>query len=154
EARGARACRERGRGPRPSPVSAGGAMRARVALGTLLLLGALPTASMAQSLFRDNGPGASLFVDRRARSVNDILTILIVEQSSSSRSATTDVAKDSSLKAGVNQFPSIFDGIAKKVTKPLTEPFFGPKAPSNIVKDGLSADISGKFEHNGKGAID
>ena len=115
---------------------------------------ALPAVSTAQSLFRDNGPGATLFIDRRARGVNDLVTILIVEQSSSSRSADTNVTKESNLKAGVNQFPTIFDPITKQLVKPLTEPFFGPKATSNILKDGLGVDMSGKMDHAGKGSID
>jgi flagellar L-ring protein precursor FlgH len=126
----------------------------RFMVGTLLFVLALPGVSSAQSLFRENGPGASLFVDRRARAVNDIVTILIVEQSSSSRTANTDVTKESSLKAGVNQFPTIFDPIAKKLVRPLTQPFFGTKAPSNILKDGLGVDLSGTMDHAGKGNID
>ena len=121
--------------------------------GAVLVSSALPAVATAQSLFRDNGPGASLFVDRRARAVNDIVTILIVEQSSSSRSANTDVTKESNLKAGVNQFPTIFDPLTK-LAKPLTQPFFGNKATSNVLKDGLGVDIAGKMDHNGKGTID
>src|SRR5439155_16944849 len=68
--------------------------------------------------------------------------------------ADTNVTKESNLKAGVNQFPTIFDPITKQLVKPLTEPFFGPKATSNILKDGLGVDMSGKMDHAGKGSID
>ena len=126
----------------------------RFMLRTLLVVLALPGVCGAQSLFRETGPGASLFVDRRARAVNDVVTILIVEQSSSSRTANTDVSKESSLQAGVSQFPTIFDPLAKTLARPLTQPFFGTKAPSNIIKDGLNANISGTMEHTGKGSVD
>lgn len=128
-------------------------MRARFMVGTLLAVLALPGVSRAQSLFRENGPGASLFVDRRARAVNDVVTILIVEQSSSSRTANTDITKESSLKAGVSSFPTIFDPITK-LAKPLTKPLFGNKATSNVLKDGLNVDLSGAMDHAGTGTID
>jgi flagellar L-ring protein precursor FlgH len=128
-------------------------MRVWFGVGALLVGLALPVVASAQSLFRENGPGASLFVDRRARAVNDIVTILIVEQSSSSRTANTDVTKESTLKAGVSNFPTIFDPITK-LAKPLTKPLFGNKATSNVLKDGLNVDISGAMDHAGKGTID
>ena len=65
-------------------------MRARGALlaaAALLLL--LPAGARGQSLYSEGAPGASLFTDQRARAVNDLVTILIVEQSSSSRTANT-----------------------------------------------------------------
>jgi flagellar L-ring protein precursor FlgH len=108
----------------------------------------------AQSLWREGAPGASLFADHRARSVNDIVTIIIVEQSSSSRSAATDVSKDTNRAASVNQFPSIFDPVAKKLVKPLTDPLIGYESPSKAMKDRLGFDISATASHEGKGSID
>ncbi|GBE01020.1 flagellar L-ring protein precursor [bacterium BMS3Bbin06] len=47
---------------------------------------------------------ASLFEDRRARRLNDLVTVLIVENVSGSKKAETKTGRDSSLDAGVKGF--------------------------------------------------
>jgi flagellar L-ring protein precursor FlgH len=105
-------------------------------LAALALL-ALTGAADAQSLYREGAPGANLFADLRARTVNDIVTILIVEQSSSSRTASTSTSKDTSRTAGVNTFPSLL----------------GNAIPRYLQKN-VKIDISGQASHDGQGAID
>ena len=100
----------------------------------------------AQSLWRDEAPGGQLFADAKARRVNDVLTVVVVEESASSRSANTSTGKSTSRTAGVNRFPSIVDPLSKKA--------FGGKPPSEILQNGLSFDISGQASHEGKGAIE
>lgn len=121
-----------------------------LALALLLELAA-PAVAPGQSLYRE---GASLFADHRARAVGDIITILVVEKSSSSRSASTSTSKDTSRTAAVNQFPTAFDPIAKKLVKPLTSPIVGYAKPSEFLQDSLKMDLSAQASHQGSGTID
>jgi flagellar L-ring protein precursor FlgH len=91
----------------------------------------------AQSLWRDGANGSTLFADHRARAVNDIVTILVVEQSSQSRSASTKTSKDTSRTASINDFPF------------LALPTRNAAAAAN-----MKFDISGAAEHEGKGSIE
>src|SRR5207237_2242751 len=61
--------------------------------------------NMTGSLFSDSAPNVFLFRDLKARNVNDIVTIQIIENSSASNSANTSTKKegDVSIKA-----PSVF----------------------------------------------
>ncbi|SCM83559.1 Flagellar L-ring protein [uncultured Sporomusa sp.] len=63
----------------------------------------------AQSLWVDNSPAATMFYDRRAHAVGDILTIIISETSSASRSgnAANSKSASTSLDAGVGLFTFI-----------------------------------------------
>lgn len=123
-----------------------------LALGVLL---ALPGLASAQSLWREGAAGASLFADHRARGVNDIVTILIVEQSSSSRSATTKSSEDTSRTTAVKEFPTILDPLARVTLRGATKEVFGQfQAPSEIAKHRLGLNLSGAAKHEGKGSID
>jgi flagellar L-ring protein precursor FlgH len=104
-----------------------------LALG-LATLTAAPVA--AQSLYRDGASGANLFADHRARSVNDLVTILVVEQSSSSRSANTSTSQNTSRTAAINDLPF------------LALPTRNAEAQKN-----MRFDIEGKSSHEGQGAI-
>jgi flagellar L-ring protein precursor FlgH len=129
-------------------------MRCRFVLLAALLL-ALPGTAAGQSLYRDGAPAASLFTDQRARAVNDLVTILIVEESSSSTAGNTKTSKDSSRSAGVGQFPTLFDPLARKVVKPLTNKVLGGyQDPSSFLQDSLNMNISGSGSHSGQGSID
>ena len=123
------------------------------ALPLALALGAAP--ATAQSLYREGAPGASLFSDLRARGVNDIVTIIISEQSASSRSATTKTSQDTSRTAGVNQFPTVFDPIARRFVQPLTSPILGnSQSPSEAAQQRFNLDMANNASHEGKGNID
>jgi flagellar L-ring protein FlgH len=91
----------------------------------------------AQSLYREGSPAANVFADHRARSVNDIVTIIVVEQSTQSRSASTTTSKNTNRTAAINEFP----GLA-----------FATR--NAAAADYLKFDISGNAQHEGKGAID
>lgn len=106
-----------------------------VLIAVVLASAAGPAA--AQSLWREGAPGATLFADHRARAVNDVVTILITESSSSSRSAETKSSKESSRTAGVNEM----FGLNLK----------GRNAP---VAPYLQFDVGGTASHDGKGSID
>ncbi len=124
----------------------------RTVLLGLLVLGA-PALASGQSLWREGAPGASLFADHRARGVNDLVTVLVVEQSSSSRSAQTTTSKDTSRTAGVTKFPTLFDPAARQIRE-LTDAVTGHKVPSELAQDALTLELSGKASHQGKGEID
>jgi flagellar L-ring protein precursor FlgH len=95
------------------------------------------TPALAQSLWREGAGGANLFADHRARAVNDIVTIVVVEQSTQSRSASTTTSKNTSRTASLNDFPG------------LMLPTRNARAAAN-----LKLDVEGKAEHEGKGSID
>lgn len=52
------------------------------------------------AIYRGGGGGLSLFADRRARDVGDLLTIQLVENTTAQTTATTQVGKDSSIDIG------------------------------------------------------
>jgi len=127
-------------------------LRILLVLGVIL---AVPGLAPAQSLWREGVSGASLFADHRARGVNDLVTILIVESSSSSRSATTKSQKDSTRTATVRDFPTLFDPLARRTVKgPIKEFFGGFQTPSEVAEQRLGLDIAGAAKHEGKGSID
>jgi flagellar L-ring protein precursor FlgH len=105
----------------------------------LALAAGLTTAApvSAQSLWRDGGQGGQLFADHRARAVNDIVTIIVVEQSTQSRSANTTTSKSTNRTASINDFPF------------LALPTRNAAAAAN-----MRFDIAGEAEHEGKGSID
>lgn len=74
------------------------------AAGALLLLGLLtaPSAS-SQSLWTDES-ARSMFADRRARNVGDILTIVVQENTSSSKENSTKTAKSTGIDAAIQSF--------------------------------------------------
>lgn len=108
------------------------------------------TGAGAQSLWRDG----SLYADFRARAVDDIVTIVIVEQSTSSRAVSTKSEKDTTRTAAVGKFPTFLDPVAKKLVKPVTRPLVGYQDPSTYLQDSLTLDIGTKGKHEGKGNID
>jgi flagellar basal body L-ring protein FlgH len=65
--------------------------RLREAVTALVVLASLaaPVGAVAQSIYREGAGAAMLYVDHRARAVNDIVTIVIVEQAASSVTANT-----------------------------------------------------------------
>jgi flagellar L-ring protein precursor FlgH len=130
-------------------------MTVRPIVLVLVVLMATPGLAAAQSLWREGAFGANLFADHRARGVNDLVTILIVEQSSSSRSATTKSQEDTSRTAAVNEFPTILDPLARVTLRGGSKGVFGDfQSPSEIAKHRLGLNLSGAAKHEGKGSID
>ncbi len=112
-------------------------MRPRTVVLAVALGALTATSAGAQSLWRDGGVGGSLFADHRARAVDDLVTIVVVEESTTSRSANTKTSKSTSRVAALNDFPG------------LMLPTRNATAAAN-----LKLDLSGKAEHEGKGSID
>jgi flagellar L-ring protein precursor FlgH len=112
-------------------------MRAALGIAALTAVSLAPAVAPAQSLFREGATAANIFADHRARAVNDIVTIIVVEQSTQSRSANTTTSKSTSRTAAINDFPG------------LAFPTRNAKAAEN-----LRFDIEGEASHEGKGAID
>lgn len=73
---------------------------------TIASLVALMTTSCAESLWQASSQN-SLYADRKASKVGDILTVLIVESASSSSSASTDAKKDTKTEVGPGAGPII-----------------------------------------------
>jgi len=125
----------------------------RAVIAAILLLSTVASAG-AQSLWREGAQASTLFTDHRARAVNDIVTILIVEQSSSSRSANTTTSQDTSRTAGINQFPTVFDPLARVTLKPLVGGIVPWRTPSQAAQEQFNLDLSSQASHTGKGSID
>jgi flagellar L-ring protein FlgH len=126
----------------------------RGAAAALLVICTMPVWAHGQSLWREGASGGSLFIDHRARAVNDIVTILIVEQATSSRTANTSTSKDTSRNVAVTQFPTMFDSLARVVVKPVVKSWLGWKTPSQFAEQDLNLGIESKGSHDGKGNID
>jgi flagellar L-ring protein precursor FlgH len=112
-------------------------MRGLAGLVALATVAVIPAAAPAQSLYREGASAGNIFSDHRARSVNDIVTIIVLEQSTTSRSGSTTTSKSTARTASINDFPG------------LALPTRNAKAAAN-----LKFDIAGEAEHEGKGAID
>lgn len=87
------------------PSSSPGNLPSRATLASvaavLILHGSLPL--HAQSLWKDE-TSHSMFADKRARAVGDILTILVQENTSSSKENGTKTSKSTGLDAAINTF--------------------------------------------------
>ncbi len=81
-----------------------------LAIGMLFLVLPMNDSVQAESLWSDKGPAASLFSDHKAHSVGDIITIIINENSSASRTGNASNAKTSS--TSMNAGTGIFAWIA------------------------------------------
>jgi len=86
------------------------------------------------SLWRDDAPLISMFVDQKARTVGDIVTIKIAESSAATNKASTATDRSSSLSASVDAFFN-----AEK-RFPADQPFFNPFAK---VAGGMESDFEG-----------
>jgi flagellar L-ring protein precursor FlgH len=108
------------------------------------------TLSAEGSLWRD---GASLFEDRKARRVNDLVTVLISEQSAASKKATTNAGRDSSGDYGLeNLFGMNTDFQAQ--TLPFARGFYKGKnvfAPS--VKGSAKSEFAGDGDTSREGKV-
>jgi flagellar L-ring protein precursor FlgH len=63
----------------------------------------LPTAALSQSLWHDNA-SQSMFADKRAAGVGDIITVIVSETSTASKNNETKTEKNSSLSAAIASF--------------------------------------------------
>ncbi len=75
-----------------------------IAVVSLAVIGTVLSAVAAESLWTDDSKG--LYTDKKAASVGDLLTIIIVESAASSQQATTDAKKSSGLsnEPGIGPF--------------------------------------------------
>ncbi len=76
---------------------------ARITLA-VALLGALPGALPAQSLWNPQHPQPSLFADATARNIGDILTVVISEQQRIKNQEKSTFDKESTLDAALQEF--------------------------------------------------
>lgn len=75
----------------------------RAALLALAVFFADTLAGRAQSLWRDDA-AHSMFADKRARAIGDILTIVVQENAAATKANTTKTAKNTGLDAAINTF--------------------------------------------------
>jgi flagellar L-ring protein precursor FlgH len=96
------------------------------------------------SLWRDS---RSLFEDARARGLNDLVTIKIIESATASKKAETATSRDSSMDAGIDK---LF-GMPLNFNK---DNFFGKgNAFSPEVKGSMKNDFKGKGETTREGSL-
>ncbi len=82
-----------------------------LALGSILMLG-VPTVAGAQSLWSAEGSGRihrSVFADRKAQDVGDIVTIVIMESTSISDTRSNSNSKSGNMNNTINAGVGIFD---------------------------------------------
>jgi flagellar L-ring protein precursor FlgH len=72
------------------------------------------------SLWQEHGELGSLFINPKARSIGDVVTIRIVESSSATNKASTKTGRNSSLSAGVENF------FGAETRYDSDSPFFNP----------------------------
>ncbi len=100
-----------------------------------------PTQPRSGSVWR--GEMTSLFGDQRARSVGDIVTVKIVEESSATEKATTDTTRKSEVDAGITNF----FGMEVSPNGPW-------KNMQNVIKAGANKnDFSGSGETKRSGSL-
>lgn len=89
------------RGQRPTPAFAPRGLAA--AAMTVVLLGLFPMPGQADSLWTE-GVSRSMFADKRAHAVGDLITILVQESNVASKENSTKTAKKSGIDASVSSF--------------------------------------------------
>ncbi|MBC8003406.1 MAG: flagellar basal body L-ring protein FlgH [Opitutaceae bacterium] len=72
-------------------------------VAAVILLSALPLTSSAQSLWKDDS-SRSMFADKRARSVGDIITVLVQESNAATKENNTKTSKNVSVDAALQTF--------------------------------------------------
>jgi len=77
--------------------------RLRLVAAILLTTAIFPRTALPQSLWHDDA-SRSMFADKRAASVGDIITIIVSETSSASKKNETKTEKNSSLSAAITSF--------------------------------------------------
>ena len=104
-------------------------------LAAALMLWSPWLSAQSGSLWKDDS-STSMYADKRARAVGDILTILVQENSSSAKSQTTQTSKKSSIDASIEQF------------------LYSPNASSLLTKKGslpgLKVALNDAFDGGGK----
>jgi flagellar L-ring protein precursor FlgH len=102
----------------------------------LALIGLLPAIARPQSLWRDDA-SKSMFADKRATAVGDIITILVQENSTSTKNNETTTERSSSLSSAITSF------------------LFSPSASGLMTKGGTlpSMAYNSDSKHDGKGSI-
>jgi flagellar L-ring protein precursor FlgH len=96
------------RGAGPAPASGetsrpAGNLRLRLLGGALVLCLVSGGALRGDSLWKDD-TAPSMFADKRAHKVGDILTIIVQESQAASKEATTKTSRKSSVDAAINTF--------------------------------------------------
>ncbi len=109
-------------------------------------LPAAPAPKPASGSIWPGESGASmLFMDKKARYVGDIVTIIISEAATGDNNATTDTSRDSSASAGIEAFLGVEEAILKR------NPNMGGKieiagSSANAMKGSGSTSREGKLE--------
>ena len=96
----------------------------------------LPVAALPQSLWHDDA-SRSMFADKRARAVGDIITIIVSETSTANKDNETKTEKNSSLTAAISSF------------------LYPPSAGGFLAHNGQmpAMDYNSDLKHDGSGSI-
>ncbi len=121
------------RGQRPTPAFAPRCLAVAAVSGALLCLPPMP--GQADSLWTE-GVSRSMFADKRAHAVGDIITILVQESNVASKENSTKTAKKSGIDASLSSF------------------LYSPSASSLLTKNGklpaLKFDAKSDFDGGGQ----
>jgi len=104
-----------------------------------------PPSPASGSIWPGEMTACSLFSDKKARYVNDIITIVIDESSKGGNSADTKTSKDTSTFAGISSFLGLEKYIARR-NKDLTDGdiFSGGTKPSIKIEGSSKSSLAGK----------
>lgn len=109
---------------------------------------ALAVSAQAQVIDKNDNPGTlfpkdyqNFLLDRTARRVGDIITILIDETSAASLSANTTLSKSDSNKVGLKTFVDFFDRLLKPIESSSSSSNSGKGSTDQTAK--FSAKITG-----------
>lgn len=112
------------------------------------IIAMLPALSMAQTIDKNDNPGSlwtpstvNPFLDRTARRVGDLVTIVISEQSAATFTAATNMKKSDSNKLNLDLFGSFLNNILKPASSGATSSNDGSGTTTQNGK--LSARITG-----------
>jgi len=103
----------------------------------LILSAALLTSLSADSLWKDDTSPDSMFADKKAHRIGDILTVIVQENNGATRNNNLTTAKQTSVNAAISSFG------------------YGAPATGFLTKNGQypSIGFSGKNTYNGGGTI-
>jgi len=105
----------------------------------------IPPSPAPGSIWPGEMAASSLFTDKKARYVNDIVTIVIDESSRGGNSADTKTSKDTKTFAGISSFLGVEKYIARR-NKDLTDGdiFSGGSEPSIYIEGSSKNSLAGK----------
>lgn len=91
------------------------------------------------SLWTPNNKNNFLFIDNKARALNDLVNVLIVESSSGSNAASTEGAKNSTASANVSNFFGLMESFRRSNRNVSPDSLFSSSFENNFTGSGTTS---------------